>query len=170
MSLVRDMICNRARYWASPGTWRPSASHLVDFFTIAGTEFKPTIASAQKSLDTLDTGCYLDHRPESKRHWCGIFACAVLKEMGVSVRWSLMGGNMTGPGAKSVWGHTGMRPGDVAIIAAGQHHFIVLDVNYTTGAMETVEGNTSGQYIRHRKNRNLNNPADRPYTFHRVAG
>jgi hypothetical protein len=43
-----------------------------------------------------------------------------------------------------------MQPGDVAIIARGQHHFILTNVDRANNKLHSVDGNTQGQYIRER--------------------
>ncbi len=166
MASLRSAICERAKFWASPGEWLPTASHLVDFFKGAGTERVPSLSDAERSLKYLTTGVYLDKT--TIRHWCGIFACSVLREKGVNVRWTLNGGKMVG-GVKLVWGHSGLQPGDVAIIEKGQHHFLVISADYSANALVTVEGNTSGQKIRQRSRKITGGGGESPYAYYTLA-
>jgi hypothetical protein len=60
---------------------------------------------------------------------------------------------MLGKPVMKIWSHSGMQPGDVAVIAHYNHHFIIVDVyssesNSNTQLVSTVAGNTSGQLIR----------------------
>ena len=142
----RDDIVYLAEYWADPGIYKPVASELVSFFTDANTEQVPSEKEAQKSLDTLGSGCYVGGKV---KHWCGIFACSIARNSGMnSLRWTLLGGNILGTEVRKVWGNSGLQPGDIAIISAHNHHFIVTDVD--SGQIWTVEGNTEGQAIRTR--------------------
>jgi hypothetical protein len=157
--MSRIQIVNRALWWADPGEYRPYPSHLILFCKTAGCEQLPTEAEAQKGL-TLDNGVYIGGK---LKHWCGIFACSVLKESGVDVRWTLNGGRMMGSGVTYQAGNKNMQPGDVAIVqktSAGNksdqhHHFIIISVNGNVA--ETVDGNTAPRnMIRHLKTRKLN--------------
>jgi hypothetical protein len=101
-------------------------------------------------------------------HWCGIFACWVLKQAGFEVRW----GNSTRKGAKHgirngllldrgepsqptrgmVFKDEGpdkrenIKPGDICVIAAQSHHLIILKPP-TDGNLETIAGNADYQSI-----------------------
>lgn len=151
----RTKILERAVYWAAPGDWKPDAESLIYFFTKAGCEQVPTLNEATKSLTTLSNGCYLGGTKSSNiRHWCGIFACACYVEAGLGCRWTLLGGtikNKTGVGITKVWGRTGIRPGDIAIISKASHHFIITDVRGTT--VDSIDGNSTGNMIRTIKNK-----------------
>jgi len=145
---VRDDIISSAQNWADPGIYKPTADELIGFFSDAKTEQVPTDDEAQKSLDTLGTGCYIGGQGQV-RHWCGIFACAVARNAGLnSIRWTLLGGNILGVQVQKVWGNAGIQAGDIAIISSYSHHFIVTDVS--SDPYSTVEGNTPGQSIRTR--------------------
>lgn len=147
---VRDDIVNAGLDWSRPGSYKPSAGELVSFFSDAGTEQVPSQDEAQKSLDSLVTGCYVGG---AVKQWCGIFACSVAANAGLNVKWTLVSGQIIGTPVKKIWGNSGMQPGDIAVIAHYNHHFIIIDVyssesDSNTQLVSTVEGNTSGQLIR----------------------
>ena len=56
--------------------------------------------------------------------------------------------NSSGRTIKLVWGHAGIQPGDVAIIPAASHHFLITGVDTAAKKYTTLEGNTKGQVIR----------------------
>lgn len=149
----RSDIVRKAYYWSSPGEWKPDADTLIWFFETAKTEEKPSLASARAALAAGGTGVKIGAQ---KKHWCGIFACAVLASVGVDCRWTLLGGKILGKGVTGALPHAyplrkdskELRPGDIAIINRSQHHFIVTDVDYAANQVYCVEGNTSGQIIR----------------------
>jgi hypothetical protein len=149
----RSTIVAEAEWWAAPGEWKPDAESLVWFFEQAQTEQKPTLADAQKALNAGGTGVKVGGQT---KHWCGIFACAVLSSVGVDCRWTLLGGLIKGKGVTGALAHTyplratsnQLQPGDIAVIKRYQHHFIVTDVDYGANQVYCVEGNTSGQIIR----------------------
>jgi hypothetical protein len=69
------------------------------------------------------------------------------------VKWTLSSGKILG--VDKVWGHSGIQPGDIAVIPHASHHFIVTgtwsedeDPNSSSQSLLTVEGNTSGQRIK----------------------
>jgi hypothetical protein len=161
---LRDQIVRIAQWWAFPGAYQPTADELIDFFQGAKTEQYPSLTEAERSLKTLNTGVYVGG---SVKQWCGIFACSVLASVGLNVRWTLNGGKMLGS-VMFVPGFSGMLPGDVAIIARAQHHFIITDVDYDSGTFHSVDGNTSGQKIQS-KTKSLKNPAEAPYGYYRVS-
>ena len=145
---IRDDILRLAEWWADPGEYKPWPEELISFFEVAEAEQAPSYAEAQKSLTTLSTGAFVGG---AVKHWCGIFACHVLREAGLNVRWTLLGGKIVGKSAnqvKYVPGNQGLRPGDVAMIPKANHHFIVTGVDYGSNTLWSVDGNTSGQMIR----------------------
>jgi hypothetical protein len=132
------------------GTRKPTAAELRGFFSAAKTEAVPTLAEAQKSLTTLSSGCYI--QGSAVRHWCGIFACAVAVSAGFTAfKWTLHGGKIIGP--QLIMGHKDMLPGDIGIVASFSHHFLITGFP-AGGRVRTLEGNTTGQMIRHSE-RNL---------------
>jgi hypothetical protein len=142
---VRDRILELAESWASPGDYRPTADDLIFFFTNSGAEAAPSMAEAQDALKNLSNGVRVQGQI---KHWCGVFACSVLKEAGVDVRWTLYGGKMIGDGVTLLPGSNNIVPGDVAIINHASHHFIVSDIDYARNSLESVDGNTANQFIR----------------------
>jgi hypothetical protein len=157
---VRDDIVALANEWVDPGFYyKPTPDELISFFTDANTEQAPSPDEANRSLATLDVGCYVGGHV---KHWCGIFACSVARNAGLDrLKWTLFSGKILGPDVKKVWGYSGIQPGDIAIIPHASHHFIVTgtssedeDPNSSPQSLLTVEGNTSGQRIRSSK-RNL---------------
>lgn len=151
---VRDDIVALANEWVDPGlSYKPTSDELISFFTDANTEQAPSSAKANKSLVALDVGCYVGGQV---KHWCGIFACSVARNAGLSrLRWTLYSGQILGPDVTKVWGYSGIQPGDIAIIPHASHHFIVTgtwttdeDPNSSPQSLLTVEGNTSGQRIK----------------------
>lgn len=156
----RSEIIKLGQQWASPGEWKPTEEDLVNFFKGAGAEAWPSIQEAREALKYRVTGVKVNGQV---KHWCGVFACYILRQAGLNtVRWTLYGGKMKN--IQLVWGSSGMQRGDVAIIKSADHHFIVTDVNYSTKKMDTVEGNTSGQYIRAITTRQ---PTE-PYAYYRI--
>ena len=124
---------------------QPSAEELRGFFVTSGVKPPLTLAEAEKSLRNLPSGCYIQGK--AIRHWCGIFACALAVSAGLrSFKWTLLGGKMLG--APLIMGNKDMLPGDIAIIAAHSHHFMLTGFP-TAGRVHTLEGNTTGQLIRH---------------------
>ncbi|MGH9903211.1 MAG: hypothetical protein ACRD68_15495 [Pyrinomonadaceae bacterium] len=155
----RSDIVALAQWWADPGEWKPTDEDLVYFFQNAGAEAKPSLKEAQEALKYRVTGVKVGGQV---KHWCGVFACSVLREAGLNVaRWTLLGGKIKN--VSLVWGNSGMRAGDVAMITEGNHHFILTDVDYSAKSMRTVEGNTSGQYIRARTRKTTE-----PYAYYRI--
>lgn len=114
------------------------------------------LEEAAKSLDELPVGCYVGGHFEygqikgsQIKHWCGIFACAMAVEAGLSdLRWTLYGGTIKGSQVHKTWGNRGIQPGDIAVINAYSHHFIISEVSEDGTMVRTIEGNTSGQGIR----------------------
>lgn len=166
---LREKIVERAKFWASPGEWRPTASHLVDFFKEAGAERWPTLKEAEQSLKQRSTGVYLGNEV---KHWCGIFACFVIREMGLTTpRWTLYGGKIKN--LALIWGHKDMQPGDIAIIPRASHHFIVTSIDYGKMKLDSVDGNQMGQLIKAYRNRDIlpkNNQAEHVIAYYRVSG
>lgn len=151
MGYHRDTIVSLAEWWAEPGIYKPDAEELVKFFSVLkkGQE-PPTIADAQAALDAGGTGVKADG---DRKQWCGIFACYVLRQAGLSdatwdLVWDAKEDSLTCSGVhKFRKGHDGMMPGDVALIRSHNHHFIVTEIDYSKETMRTVEGNKLGQYI-----------------------
>jgi hypothetical protein len=155
----RSKIIEWADYWADPGEWKPDADSLRYFFLNAKTEAAPTIAEANEALKRGGTGVKVQG---AVKHWCGVFACSVIREAGLTMpRWTLLGGKIKN--LELVWGSAGMRPGDIAMITAANHHFIVTAVDYAKKSMSTVEGNTLGQYIRAKTRKTTE-----PYAYYRI--
>jgi hypothetical protein len=148
LSRSRQSILDLAEQWASPGTYKPTADELIGFFADAQCEQQPSLADAQKSLNRLGGGCYVGG---AVKQWCGIFACAVLADSGIGVRWSMMSGKPVATegamGFRVHWGNTGIRPGDIAVVQKYQHHFVVTDVDYQANVMSSVDGNQAGNTI-----------------------
>jgi len=146
----RDHIAGLANEWVASGPYKPTPDELIGFFTDANTERAPSWDEAQKSLDQRSTGCYVGGQV---KHWCGIFACSVARNAGLqTLNWTLRGGEIHGSEVKKEWGNSGIQPGDIAIIAARSHQFIVTGTwtedESTPQNLITVEGNTSGQKIK----------------------
>jgi len=90
------------------------------------------------------------------KSWCGIWACHVLQEAGVNVKWDLTRGQMVGdvshvmaprfstPGqykAERSAFEQSIKPGDVITVSGkNNHHAIVTRVN-PDGTVETMDGN-----------------------------
>jgi hypothetical protein len=158
---IRSDIVDLAYWWADPGEWKPSEEDLIDFFKYSGAEASPSYSEASNALKYRDTGVKVNG---AVKHWCGIFACYVVRQAGITVaRWTLNGGKIYNLSLN--WGNAGMQPGDIAMIVAGNHHFIVTDVDYGSKTMKTVEGNTSGQYIRSRSRKTTE-----PYAYYSISG
>lgn len=123
--------------------FRVTAGELIYIFNQSGAERSPSQADANRSL-TRSTGAYIGNEV---KHWCGVFACTVLREAGIKARWTLFGGKMVGDGIRLVWGRAGIQPGDVAIISDSEHHFLITKRDEKTKTFTTLEGNTTGQKI-----------------------
>lgn len=139
--------------WPNPSRYKPSATELISFFSDAHTGDLPSLSDAQSSLDNLQYGCYMYGQTQIK-HWCGIFACSVAVNAGLNMlKWDLSGGKIVGTQAQWITGNSGIQPGDIGYIDYKQHHVITLDANQldwngqTVFLVDTVEGNTSGQFI-----------------------
>jgi hypothetical protein len=157
----RSRILERAAYWADPGEWKPDAETLRYYFEKAGAEAAPTIAEAKEALKRGGTGVKVQG---VIKHWCGVFACCVIREAGLTIpRWTLLGGKIKN--LELVWGNAGLEPGDIAMITSGNHHFIVTAVDGSAKTLSTVEGNTLGQYIRARTRK-----TSEPYAYYRIPG
>lgn len=140
---ARRAVVDAALKVSAMGPRKPTAHDLSAFFRVARTEAVPTLQEAQRSLDTLSSGCYL--QGNQVRHWCGIYACALVRNTGLNARWTLHGGKIIGP--QLIMGNKDMLPGDIAIIAEYSHHFLLTGF-VSGGRVKTLEGNTSGQLVR----------------------
>lgn len=142
----RSDVLHFAQDWLQWVDFRAMSSELIYFFQASGAEQVPTQAEAEKSLKE-STGVWIG---SSKKHWCGIFCCAILRDAGVNARWTLKGGKIVGDGVKLTWGRPGIQPGDVAMINKSNHHFLILGVDEKAKRYTTLEGNTAGQMVRKR--------------------
>jgi hypothetical protein len=145
-----DDIIKRAQWWASPGTYKPTADDFATICQQARVNVQPSQADLDYTIKHMPSG-NVRIGGESKS-WCGIFAVSVWAYLGVGVSWTLnwsaSRGNLLtagGVGWRKVAGNKGIRPGDIAAIAAKQHHFIVTDVN--DRAVCSVDGNQAGNTI-----------------------
>ena len=149
MALRGDIIFE-AKYWADPGTYKPGTADFKWICEQAGLNAQPSQADLDYTIKSMPSG-NVRIGGESKS-WCGIFAVALWAYCGVGAKWTLnwtpSNGNVlkaNGVSWKRVWGNAGIRPGDIAAIAAKQHHFIVTDVN--DHAVNSVDGNQAGNTI-----------------------
>jgi hypothetical protein len=147
---LRDEIIKQAKSWAEPGTYKPTAQNFAEICRQARLNVQPSQADLDYTIKSMPSG-NLRIAGESKS-WCGIFAVGVWANVGVGVMWTLnwtkSHGNVlnaTGVSWRKVWGNQGIRPGDIASIAAKQHHFIITDVN--DRAVNSVDGNQAGNTI-----------------------
>ncbi len=147
---IRDYVVNQAIWESNYGTWKPSAEEMRDIFKIADLD-PPTLAQAKDSLTNLSGGIKMGGQVI---HWCGIFACYVLKYWGgLDAKW-VLGLGMKGDVIKRT-GYQNIRPGDVAWIRGkanksgnyAWHHFIVTDIDYATNYLESVDGNSTSNSI-----------------------
>lgn len=136
----------KAEWWAAPNPYRPTPDDLVHIFTAAKCQSVPSPKNAEDSLANLLNGVYLGPKKEVK-HWCGIFAVCVCNEVGLNLRWDLSVGKIKGE-VDLTFGNKGVRPGDIAGVAAHQHHFLVTGVGQDGGSVQAVEGNTLHQLIK----------------------
>ena len=147
----RSDIIDRARWWAAPGTYKPTAGDFEAICQQANLNVQPSQADLNYTIEKMKTG-NLRIEGQSKA-WCGIFAVSIWAYVGVGVRWTLTwtaskGNVLVAPGGmtwRKVGGSKGIRPGDIAAIAAKQHHFIITAVNKT--AVCSVDGNQAGNTI-----------------------
>jgi hypothetical protein len=147
---IRSDIIKEAKWWASPGTYKPTADDFAWICQLARLNVQPTQADLDYTIKSMPTG-NLRIAGESKA-WCGIFAVGVWARVGVGAMWTLnwtasKGNVLSTQGAtwRKVWGNKGIRVGDIAAIAAKQHHFIVTAVN--SSAVCSVDGNQAGNTI-----------------------
>ena len=172
MSIIRDKIVEKAIWEANKGTWKPTPQEIQDFFRVAGL-YPPTLAMAKGSLEggntlypKLANGVWSPAGGKDAQgnpkvmviHWCGIFACYVLKKWGgLSVYWA-SGVGIKGSGVKRIDDPVnldGLQPGDVAWIRGKAdskghytwHHFIVTKVDRKSNQLESVDGNSTGNTI-----------------------
>jgi hypothetical protein len=146
----RSAIIEEAKWWAWPGSYKPNA---IDFEWIcqqARLNQQPSQADLAYTLKSMPSG-NLRIGGQSKA-WCGIFAVAIWNYVGIGAMWTLnwtpsKGNVLSAPGAtwRKVEHNRGIRPGDIASIAAKQHHFIVTAVN--DRAVCSVDGNQAGNTI-----------------------
>lgn len=143
---MRDEIIRLAHWWAEPDPYTPTVDDMLCIFEGAGCEQVPTRREIEWSLKQ-EYGMKVGGQT---KHWCGIFAAFILRSAGLDVRWTLMKGKIVGPSGQIKFrpGKNGIQPGDVAIIHAGEHHFIITDVQIEGNAIRSVDGNTSHQKIR----------------------
>jgi len=147
----RSEIIRQAEWWADPGTYKPTASDFEWICQQARLNVQPSQADLAYTIKSMPTG-NLRIAGESKA-WCGIFAVGLWANVGVGVMWTLnwtaSKGNVLnaqeGLSWRKVWGNKGIRAGDIAAIAAKQHHFIVTAVN--NHAVCSVDGNQAGNTI-----------------------
>ncbi|MGH7471377.1 MAG: hypothetical protein ACRENP_25790 [Longimicrobiales bacterium] len=148
---IRTDVVDWAIWESDHGSWKPSAEEIQNIFTTAGLQ-APSLTDAENSLRTRSSGIKMGGYVI---HWCGIFACYVLKRWGgLDVKWRL-GEGIKGSGVVRRSGDQNIRAGDVAWIrgaanSSGQyawHHFIVTKVNYGTNKLESVDGNSTNNSI-----------------------
>jgi hypothetical protein len=149
---IRDKILELADWWAAPGKYRPTEEELISFFSEGGAEASPTEKEATHALTKLQYGVQVQGRV---KHWCGVFACYILRQAGVKARWTLLTGKIVGDGVTKLPGHRNIVPGDIAIINSGDHHFIVTDIDYASNTLQSVDGNAGWQYIRNVKSKKI---------------
>ena len=145
MASLAELIAH-AEWWAIPNPYRPTADDLIHLFRGAKCQQIPTQKNAEDSLLHLSNGVYLGPNPKSIKHWCGIFAVCMGNEVGLDLRWDLTKGKIAGSVTLHLSGK-GVRPGDIAGVAAHQHHFLVTDVDEASGTLAATEGNTFNQQI-----------------------
>ncbi len=82
--------------------------------------------------------------------WCGVFAIYCYRKAGVPIRWA--GGRPDGPlrlRPISTGVPSAMRPGDIGVTGANNHHFIVETKTSTASpALTTIDGNTNWGHIK----------------------
>ncbi|HEY0706125.1 MAG TPA: hypothetical protein VGG33_04975 [Polyangia bacterium] len=168
----RQDIVNRALWWADPGTYRVWPSHLITFFARAGAEQVPTEKEAQEAMG-YGGGVKVGGQV---KHWCGVFATSVLADCGLDVKWTLLGGKIRpSSDVTLIWTNQGMQPGDIALIAQAQHHFIIVDIDYSRNYIESVDGNQARQTIKRLNTRKIrytgpDATALHPYAYYRING
>lgn len=145
LSELRRNIILAAKWWTKPNGYKVTPSELQMIFREAGCEQVPTDEEANKAILNLVNGVKVSG---SVKHWCGIFGAYIFATSGVGVTWSLVKGAPTGPGVHFIPGARMAEPGDMGVIKAGNHHFIITDIDRTAGVVRSVDGNTTGQKIR----------------------
>lgn len=97
-----------------------------------------------------------------KVDWCAIFAVFCYQLAGIDATWVL--GSGAKGAVKKVWPwdmgsraafEASIKPGDIAAVAAKQHHFVVVSVDPAAGLVESVDGNQEWGQIRKRKEHKL---------------
>jgi hypothetical protein len=150
---IREDIVAYAKWWAEPGTYRPTAWDFVHICEYAKVTPLPSHADLRYTETSLPTGG-LRIGGQTKQ-WCGIFAVAVWARCGVGVKWTLdyntYGKNILSAAGipfekHSGHGHSGIKIGDIAFVEKFRHHFIITEVNGDT--ISTVEGNQGKNDIR----------------------
>jgi len=173
----RDDIVNNAYWWSAYGNFKASMADLRYICDTAVKPEQgrnagmPTDDDLRKSLKE-DYGIYFGTQI---KQWCGIFCCMLLREAGLDVHWTLANlkqdpkhpektnwavdqdatmttaghmYNSSGKYVELIWGRTGIQAGDVGIIPAANHHFLITGVDYAAKKYTTLEGNTTGQVIK----------------------
>lgn len=139
-----SQLVEKAEWWAAPNPYRPTPEDLLYICQTAKCKQVPSLKNAKDSLNRLPNGVYIG---SAIKHWCGIFAVCVCNEVGLNLEWDLMKGHIVG-NVTLTWGHSGVQPGDIAGVAAHQHHFLVTSMDDVTGSVLAVEGNTFNQQIK----------------------
>ncbi|MFL5303653.1 MAG: hypothetical protein ACJ8F1_00495 [Polyangia bacterium] len=147
---LREEIIKQAKWWAAPGTYKPTAQDFATIIQQSRCNVQPSQADLDYTIKSMKGGNV--RIAGASKSWCGIFAVGIWANAGVGVKWTLnwsaAHGNLlndTGVAWRKVWGNSGVRPGDIASIAAMQHHFIITEVG--DRAVNSVDGNQAGNTI-----------------------
>ncbi|MES2675873.1 MAG: hypothetical protein V4660_16655 [Pseudomonadota bacterium] len=192
---TRLFIVRKAKWEANAyesvdgGHWKPTSDEMTEIFTVAGlaAPSKADLERFKSASGNIVLGSKYDTKTKSyvggqSIAWCGIFATYVLKKWGgLDVKW-VWGDGIKGAGVNKTWDHSGMRPGDVAIVrgklnAKGQavhHHFIITDIDYSENTMQSVDGNSTNDEIVWHKNKKIvysgaDNASYTPYCHYKLS-
>ena len=91
-------------------------------------------------------------------HWCGIFATFVLRKVGLDVKWRSNFGIVSQTATqyfdkknsfvpKEQFDRNGFAPGDVCVIPAANHHFLVIEAPEGSESLLCIAGNGNKQQI-----------------------
>jgi hypothetical protein len=168
----REDILSNAYWWGAYGNFKVSPSELryICDTAVRADQGRAVGMPTDKNItDSMgeSTGVFFGTQ---KKHWCGIFCCMLLREAGLDVKWTLgtlkadqkkdlptqeagmlTAGhmyNVTGSAITLVYSGVGVKAGDVAIISAANHHFLITGVDPVAKKYTTLEGNTTGQIIK----------------------
>lgn len=96
------------------------------------------------------------------KEWCGIFGASVMKKAGVKIGWNLVKGKAYGDDIAELFQWRSdvvfdpalrtaenmyLEPGDLVMIKAHEHHFLVMEIYSDRKTIRTIEGNATDEQL-----------------------